>query len=138
MSVTEILGALILLASLATSLYAIWRSRKMYPVEKASTDAGASKDYAEAAGMAADQVTQALTRIDQLEKRSLDMISELAGLKITLTQRDQYIETLNKEIQQRDVLIAEWARGIKILSMQLVEARIIPAWIPKELEAQPA
>ena len=128
------LGTLI---TLATAAFMLWRAKKMLPAEHASTDAEASKAYAEAASISAETVTKALGRIEILERRSISMEEEVEGLQDTLSERDKCIDTLNEELKRRDELIAEWAAGIRTLINQLKTAELIPAWEPRSFDVLP-
>jgi predicted nucleic acid-binding Zn-ribbon protein len=117
--------------------FALYKSIRMQPIERASGDADAAKKYAEVSGIAADQVRHALERIDTLEQRSSDMEDEVEGLQDSLAERDKCINVLNEEIRRRDNLIEEWTKGIRILVAQMRVAGLIPDWSPKEWKQFP-
>ena len=131
MPLDKLLTTLGTLITLATAAFMLWRARKMQPAEYASTDAGAAKEYAEAAKMAAEQVMGSLQRIDSLEKLGATMTEEVKGLHTTLLVRDKYIEVLNEELKRRDILIEDWTEGITILIAQIREGGGVPRWSPK-------
>lgn len=131
MEPSSILQALATLLALLTSSFMLWRSKKMLPGEQAGGDAGAARQYAEAAKLAAEQATGALKRIDELELRYEKLEKKINELQCTLVVRDKLIIKLNEEIFRRDTLIEDWNKGIKTLISQLVAAKITPLWTPR-------
>lgn len=127
-SILQTLGTII---TLLTAGFMLWRAKKMLPSDQAGGDAGAAKQYAEAAKLSAEQVTGALRRIDDLELRGEELAEKFRNIQSTLVVRDKLIVKLNEEIFRRDALIEDWNKGIKTLIAQLVAAKITPVWIPR-------
>lgn len=111
------LETLMSIAALVGSLMAIYVSWRKVPHEVKKTDSDVVVNYEEAATSALRRASEAQVRLHQLEQEM-----EVQG---------KAISDLKQQLQERDLLIAEWTHGIDLLIHQISAMDTVPVWKPR-------
>ena len=134
MSLAEhIVNYLISVAGLIGTLYAIIRVRRLQPFVEREADGRASEQYAGVATQSADLMNKYLERIKTLEDKAEILEGNIDKLEAKIKERDDVIQSMQKELLRRDELISQWAKGIKKLLQQLQDSEIEPSWKPDSI-----